>query len=264
MRPRRLRGRRPAAMARSSVPPRGSGRFGVRPGTRRPDRRRRRRRPGARRGGTGDRNRASDRYPRRLGRVLPGGGPVPVRAAGRRPRERRQGLAPTSGDPARWGAQRGGSRGGTIDPSCDPTPCPSAPGPPGRLSSTGGRSGENLRALCALFFAPLCGATTKTTTGKGPPRTSPGNPTVARGRPSAPRCSGPARPTTTPPAERRRGADAGHLRAADDPAVATILTSAQDLDRQHRSPSAPAGISIAHSAAAAASQSSPYSARTPS
>ena len=39
------------------------------------------------------------------------------------------GALPTSGDPARWGAQRGSGRAGTIDPSCDPDPCPS-PRPP--------------------------------------------------------------------------------------------------------------------------------------
>ena len=58
-------------------------------------------------------------------------------------------------------------------------------------------------------------------------------PTVARGRPPAPRCSGPARLTTTTPAEGRRGAgtDAERRHAADDPAVATILTTAHDILR---------------------------------
>ena len=58
-RPRRLR-RHSGAMARSSAPPRGSGRFGSRAGTRRPGRRRQRRRPGARRRATGAMNRTSD------------------------------------------------------------------------------------------------------------------------------------------------------------------------------------------------------------
>ena len=57
---------------------------------------------------------------------------------------------------------------GTIDHHVNPTPLPLATGPPGRLSSTGGRKGKFSRALCALFFfAPLCGATTKTPAGRG-------------------------------------------------------------------------------------------------
>ena len=52
-------------------------------------------------------------------------------------------------------------------------------------------------------------------------------------RPPAPRCSRPARPTTTTTAEGPRGggADAVHRHAADDPAGATILTTARDIHR---------------------------------
>ena len=67
--------------------PRGSAKFRSAPRTRGPNRRRRRRRPPRLRE-TGDMNQAADRYPRRVGRVLPGDRPVPVRAAGRRLRSR--------------------------------------------------------------------------------------------------------------------------------------------------------------------------------
>ena len=45
----------------------------------------------------------------------------------------------------------GGGVKGTIDPSCEPDPLPLAPGPPGRLSLTGGRDRKN-RARYARFF----------------------------------------------------------------------------------------------------------------
>ena len=60
---------------------------------------------------------------------------------------------PTSGDPARMGAQRGSGRAGTIDPSCDPDPCPFAPSaPPGRLRQVAGQA-KIARAMRA-FFCP--------------------------------------------------------------------------------------------------------------
>ena len=151
-RPRRLRGRRSGAMARSSVPPRGSARFGLGPATRRPGRRRQRRRPGARRGGTGGRNRASDRYPRRLGRLLPGRHPVPVRAARRQLRSPPR-LRPDLRRPGPLGAQRGGSRAGTIDPLCDPTPCPSAPVHPAACLRQAAGPGKFARAMRAFLCA---------------------------------------------------------------------------------------------------------------
>ena len=52
--------------------PRGSATFRSAPETHGPSRRQRHRRPGPRLRETGDMNQASDRYPRRLGRVLPG------------------------------------------------------------------------------------------------------------------------------------------------------------------------------------------------
>ena len=78
---------------------------------------------------------------------------------------------PTSRNTAHRWAQVGGGVRGTIDPSCEPDPLPLAPGPPGRLSKTGGRDGKNRARYARFFFAPLCGATTKTAAGKGPPRT---------------------------------------------------------------------------------------------
>ena len=75
---------------------------------------------------------------------------------------------PTSWNTARMGAQWGSGLGGTIGHHVNPSPCPSPPRPPGRLSSTGGRNGRNSRALCALFFAALCAATTTSTAGRGP------------------------------------------------------------------------------------------------
>ena len=75
---------RPAAIStRSSVLPRGSATFRSAPRTRGPSRRQRHRRPDPRLRETGDMNQAADRYQRRVGRVLPGDRPVPVRAAGR-------------------------------------------------------------------------------------------------------------------------------------------------------------------------------------
>ena len=84
--------------------------------------------------------------------------PPPARARSSPPAgggDRRQGFAPTSGDPARWGAQRGGSRAGTIDPSCDPTPCPSAPVHPAACLRQAAGAGESRRAMRAFSF---CGA----------------------------------------------------------------------------------------------------------
>ena len=71
------------------------------------------------------------------------------------------------------GAQRGGSGAGTIDPSCDPTPCPSAPVHPAACLRQAAGTGKIRARYARFFFAPLCGAT-KNPTGKGPPRTSPG------------------------------------------------------------------------------------------
>ena len=79
---------RSRAMARSSDLQRGTARIRSAPRTHGPNRRRRRRRPGPRLRETGDMNQAADRYLRRVGRVLPGDLPVPLRAAGRRLRSR--------------------------------------------------------------------------------------------------------------------------------------------------------------------------------
>ena len=81
------------------------------------------------------------------------------------------GALPTSGDPARWGAQWGGWRAGTIDPSCDPDPLPLAPGPPlpAAFAQVAGK-GKIARALRAFVCRAVRGKGTNGTTGREAPR----------------------------------------------------------------------------------------------
>ena len=165
--PRRLRGRS-GAMARSSVLPRGGAKSRSARRTHGPSRRRRRRRPGPRLRETADRNRASDRYPQRLGRVLPGGGrsrsrrrPTAAIAAKASPR-------PPETRPG-GGAQWGGWGAGTIDHHVTRPLAPSAPRSPSRPPSPRWPAREKLRALCAPFFCrAVRGKGTNGTTGERP------------------------------------------------------------------------------------------------
>ena len=137
--------------------------FRSRPGTRRPGRRRQPSAARSFRGGTGDMNRASPPdNPRPPERAVRAGGTANERRGGRHPDLPEYGASAGTG---------GGGVRGTIDSSCEPDPLPLAP-PSTRRPVFDRRPGRENRARYARFFsAPLCGATTKTPAGKGPPRT---------------------------------------------------------------------------------------------
>ena len=114
---------------------------------------------------TGDMNQAADRYPRRVGRVLPGDLPVPLCAAGRRLRSL------WTVPPVRYGAhsrppetrpigEHSGGLGGLVR-SIHHVTRPLAPRPrsisSGRLPP-GRRKGKNRARFARFFFAALCAA----------------------------------------------------------------------------------------------------------
>ena len=107
-------------------------------------------------------NQAADRYPRRVGRVLPGDLPVPLRAAGRRLRSLwtvprlRTARTPDLRRPGPSGAQWGAWGAGTIDPSCDPTPCPSPPVHLSRPPSPRPPEREKFARALRAFCLPRC------------------------------------------------------------------------------------------------------------
>ena len=147
---------------RSSVLPRGGAKFRSAPRTRGANRRQLRRRPDPRRRETGDMNQAADRYPRRIGRVLPADRPVPLRAAGRRLRSLwtaapiRTARTPDLRRPGPSGGTGGGLGAGTIDPSCDPTPCPSPPVHLSRPPSPRPPEREKFARALRAFCLPRC------------------------------------------------------------------------------------------------------------